>query len=307
MAKTAAPPDSINAESGKSAIVTVTYNKVPNFTLFEEAADQVDYVIICDNSSDPHVIEELTAYSQTHPKFVYLLNNANLGISKAYNKAVAYAQKLGVYWLYFFDDDANFDVAWLSAAKQSWRELQAKKVPVGVLVPIITNDKAYMHSNVGFHSRYTPIASAITSGIFTTVAAFNHFGGYNPEYFVDWADLELCVRVRQSGLSVVRLNEVYIYQAFGRNLKNSNIRNKLINTYIKSSSILSLRLNKSNTLSTYYSVYSVSRYKDQKTNALWSMKHSGLKNLGFRLFLILMHHVVLPKILQKEVLYPSRG
>lgn len=87
----------------------------------------------------------------------------------------------------------------------------------------------------------------------------------------------------------------------------NRIRNKLINLYIKSSSILSLRLNKSNTLSTYYSVYSVSRYKDQKTNALWSMKHSGIKNLGFRLFLILVHHVVLPKILQKEVLYPNRG
>jgi rhamnosyltransferase len=307
MAQTTTLQTPSKSKSGKSAIITVTYNKVPNFTIFEEAADNVDYIIICDNSSNPQVIEELTAYSKKHPKFVYLLNNANLGISKAYNKAVAYAEKLGVHWLYFFDDDANFDVAWLNTAKQSWRELQAKNVPVGILVPIITNDKEYMHSNVGFHSRYTPIASGITSGIFTTVEAFNHFGGYNPEYFVDWADLELCIRVRQSGLSVIRLNEVYIYQAFGRNLKNSNIRNKLINTYIKSSSILSLRLNKSNTLSTYYSVYSASRYKDQKTNAIWSMKHSGIKNLGFRLFLILMHHVVLPKILAKEVLYPSRG
>lgn len=307
MAQTLEIHNNPHALSAKSAIVTVTYNKVPNFTIFEEAANLVDYIIICDNSSDPAVIQELTTYCQTHKKFVYLLNNANLGISKAYNKAVAYAEKLGVYYLYFFDDDANFDVAWLDAAKKSWRELQEKNVPVGVLVPIITNDKAYMHSNVGFRSRYTTIASAITSGIFTTVEAFNHYGGYNPDYFVDWADLELCVRVRQSGLSVVRLNEVFIYQAFGRNLKNTNLRNKLINTYIKSSSILSLRLNKSNTLSTYYSVYSLSRYQDQKTNALWSMKHSGIKNLGFRLFLILMHHVVLPKILQKEVLYPNRG
>jgi rhamnosyltransferase len=307
LAQTAVLHKDLDAESGKSAIITVTYNKVPNFAIFEEAANSVDYIIICDNSSDPHVTQELAAYCQRHPKFVYLPNNANLGISKAYNKAVTHAQKLGVYWLYFFDDDANFDVAWLSTAKKSWRELQAKNVPVGVLVPIITNDKEYLHSNIGLRSRYTVIASAITSGIFTTVDAFNHFGGYNPEYFVDWADLELCVRVRQSGLTVVRLNEVYIYQAFGRNLKNSNIRNKLINTYIKSSSLLSLKLNKSNTLSTYYSVYSVSRYKDQQTNALWSMKHSGLKNLGFRLFLILIHHVVLPKILQKEVLYPSRG
>lgn len=307
MAQAMALHNSQNVEHGKSAIITVTYNKVPNFTIFEEAANSVDYIIICDNSNDSAIIEQLTVYCRKHQKFLYLLNNANLGISKAYNKAVSYAEKLGVYWLFFFDDDANFDVAWLNTAKQSWLELQAKNVPVGVLVPIITNDKEYMHSNVGFRSRYTTIASAITSGIFTTVEAFNHFGGYNPEYFVDWADLELCVRVRQSGLSVIRLNEVYIYQAFGRNLKNSNVRNKLINTYIKSSSILSLRLNKSNTLSTYYSVYSVSRYKDQKTNALWSMKHSGMKNLGFRLFLILVHHVVLPKILQKEVLYPSRG
>lgn len=296
-----------NAETGKSAIVIVTYNKVPNFAIFEEAADSVDYIIVCDNSSDPHVIDDLSGYCQRHSKFIYIQNNANLGISKAYNKAVAYAQQLGVYWLYFFDDDANFDVAWLRAAKKAWLELEAQNKPVGLLAPIITNDKEYMHSTLGFRGRYSVIASAITSGIFTTVDAFNRCGGYNPDYFVDWADLELCRRMKQCGRSVIRLNEVFIYQAFGRNLKNSNIRNRLINTYIKSSSVLSLKLNKSNTLSTYYSVYSVSRYKDQKVSALWTMKHSGIKNLGFRLFLILMHHVVLPKILQKEVLYPSRG
>jgi GT2 family glycosyltransferase len=298
-------PEASDTETGKSAIVIVTYNKAPNFAIFEEAADSVDHIIICDNSSDPQVIEALSAYCQRHPKFVYLQNHANLGISKAYNKAVAYAQKLGIYWLYFFDDDANFDVTWLSDAKKSWLELEAQHSPVGLLVPVITNDKKYLHSTLGFRSRYSVIDSAITSGIFTTVDAFNQCGGYNPDYFVDWADLELCRRMKQCGLFVVRLNEVYIYQAFGRNLRNINLRNKLINTYIKASSVLSLKLNKSNTLSTYYSVYSVSRYKDQKVNALWSMKHSGIKNLGFRLFLILMHHVVLPKILQKEVLYPS--
>lgn len=294
-------------EAGKSAIVTVTYNKVPNFTIFEEAADLVDYVIVCDNSSDLQVIKRLDNYCKLHPKFVYLLNGANLGISKAYNKAVAYAQKLGVYWLYFFDDDANFDVAWIAAAKKSWRELETQHISVGLLVPIISNDKEYLRSNIGLHSRYSVISSAITSGILTTVDAFNRCGGYNTDYFVDWADLELCRRIKESGQLVLRLNEVYIYQAFGRNLKNDNLRNKLINTYIKSSSLLSLKLNKSNTLSTSYSVYSVSRYRDQKTNALWSMKHSGIKNLGFRLFLIIVHHVVLPKILQKEVLYPVRG
>jgi GT2 family glycosyltransferase len=296
-----------NAETGKSAIVIVTYNKAPEFAIFEEAADSVDYIIICDNSSDPEVIKDLSSYCQRHSKYIYLQNNANLGISKAYNKAVAYAQQRGVYWLYFFDDDANFDIEWLSAAKKAWLELEEQNNPVGLLVPIITNDKEYMHSTLGFRGRYSVIASAITSGILTTIDAFSRCGGYNTDYFVDWADLELCRRMKQCGLLVIRLNEVYIYQAFGRNLRNVNLRNRLINAYIKSSSVLSLKLNKSNTLSTYYSVYSVSRYKDQKTNALWSMRHSGIKNLGFRLFLILMHHVVLPKILQKEVLYPSRG
>ncbi len=290
--------------SEKRAIVTVTYNKVPSLGNFEKASAFVDYVIICDNSSDPQVINQLAKYCKSHSKFLFLQNNANLGISKAYNKAVAYAQSLGVFWLYFFDDDANFEVDWLEAAQVAWKDLEQQNVPVGLLAPIITNNPQYLHSALGFRAPYSVISSAITSGLFTNIVAFNHCGGYNPDYFVDWADLELCRRIRQSGRLVVRLNKVLVYQTFGRNLANNKIKNRIVNAYIKSTAMLSLRMNKSNTLSTVYSVYSVARYSDQKKFALWSMQHSGINNLGFRLVLILIHHLVLPKILQKEVLSP---
>ncbi len=292
------------SETAKSAIITVTYNKVPSLRNFEKASELVDYVIICDNSSDPFVIGYLERFCSSHPKFVLLKNNENLGISKAYNKSVAFAQTLGVFWLYFFDDDANFDVDWIRKAKSCWRELTLQEVPVGVLAPIITNDEGYFNSTLGFTDRYSIISSVITSGVFTNVEVFNHCGGYNPDFFVDWADLEFSRRVKESGYVAVRLNEVLIFQPFGRNLKNCSLRNRLVNGYIKSTAMVSLKLNKSNTLSTFYSLYSPARYQDQKENALWSMKHSGIKNLGFRLVLILIHHLVLPKILRKEILYP---
>jgi GT2 family glycosyltransferase len=269
--------------------------------IFEQAAKLVDYVVICDNSSDSSTILYLSAFCKEHPKFLFLKNDTNLGISKAYNKAVALAQNLGVFWLYFFDDDAQFDPRWISVAKESWQELKERRTPVGILAPIVTNDSAYLDSRIGLRGNYSIITSVITSGIFTNVDVFNHSGGYNPDFFVDWADLEFTRRVKQSGFLVIRLNIVLVFQAFGRSLDNQNLRNKLINAYIKSSSLLSLRLNKSNTFSTSYSIYSLSRYSNQKTNALWSMKHSGIKNLGFRLFLILVHHIVLPSILRKEI------
>ena len=136
--------------SGKSAIITVTYNKVPNLDIFLKAAPLVDYIIICDNSSDQKVIDYLSEFCEDNAKFVLLQNGANLGISMAYNKAVAYAQELGVFWLYFFDDDANFDVAWLESARLSWLELEAKGVPVGLLAPIISNDSKYLRSTLGY-------------------------------------------------------------------------------------------------------------------------------------------------------------
>jgi rhamnosyltransferase len=216
-----------NAETGKSAIVIVTYNKAPEFAIFEEAADSVDYIIICDNSSDPDVIKDLSSYCQRHSKYIYLQNNANLGFQKPTTKP-SHMPTARCLLLYFFDDDANFDIEWLSAAKKAWLELEEQNNPVGLLVPIITNDKEYMHSTLGFRGRYSVIASAITSGILTTIDAFSRCGGYNTDYFVDWADLELCRRMQQSGRLVVRLNKVLIYQAFGRNLRNVNLRNRLI-------------------------------------------------------------------------------
>jgi len=290
----------------KSAIITITYNKIPNLNIFEKAAKLVDYVIICDNSSDYETITYLSNFCNNHDKFVFLKNDTNLGISKAYNKAVAYAQSLSVFWLYFFDDDAQFDLRWISFAKNSWLDLKKEGVPVGILAPIVTNNPAFVGSNIGLKSKYSIITSVITSGMLTNIDVFNHSGGYNPDFFVDWADLEFNIRVRQSGYFIVRLNIILIFQTFGRSLDNSNLRNKAINSYIKWSSMLSLKLNKSNTFSTVYSLYSISRYEDQKTKALWSMKRSGVRNLGFRLFLILLHHIVLPKILLKEITCSQR-
>jgi len=287
--------------SNKSAIITITYNKIPSLKIFEQASEFVDYVIICDNSSDAQTILYLSDFCKSHPKFVFLKNDINLGISKAYNKAVALAQNLGVFWLYFFDDDAQFDPRWISIARRSWSELEGLGLRVGILAPIVSNNIQYLDSTIGLKSSYSTISAVITSGVFTNTDVFNRCGGYNPDFFVDWADLEFTRKVKQSGYLVVRLNMVLIFQAFGRSLDNSNFRNKLINAYIKSSSLLSLKLNKSNTFSTSYSLYSISRYKDQKENAFWSMKHSGIKNLGFRLFLIVVHHLVLPKLLQKEI------
>lgn len=291
----------------KSAIITVTYNKVPDLTVFEAAASQVDYMLICDNSTDSNVTQILESICRCDHKFVLIKNHENLGISKAYNKAVAYAQKLGVFWLYFFDDDAHFDAQWLSKAKSAWRQLEVSGVPVGLVVPIISNDEKYVNSNLGIKNPTSVISSAITSGVFTNTAVFNRCGGYNPDYFVDWADLEFNRRIKKGGYLVIRLNEVLVYQAFGRNLGGERLRNKFINAYIKSSSMLSLKLNKSNTLSTAYSLYSPSRYRSQRVNAVWTLKHSGIGNLGFRLFLILVHHLVLPRILRREILYPKRS
>ena len=79
--------------SYKSAIITITYNKIPNLNIFEQAAEFVDYVIICDNSSDSKTILYLSDFCKAHPKFLFLKNSTNLGISKAYNKAVALAPK----------------------------------------------------------------------------------------------------------------------------------------------------------------------------------------------------------------------
>ena len=179
-------PKNQSSNLNKSAIITVTYNKIPNLQPFEHAAKFVDYIIICDNSSDAKTITYLSNYCSDKPKFVFLKNDTNLGISKAYNKAVALAEKLGAFWLYFFDDDAQFDPRWIRIARCYWVELQKNEVPVGLLSPIVSNDAAYVGKTIGLKGDYSIISSVITSGIFTNVEVFNSCGGYNPEFFVDW-------------------------------------------------------------------------------------------------------------------------
>ncbi|MCW4001455.1 MAG: glycosyltransferase [Candidatus Bathyarchaeota archaeon] len=292
--------------SGKSAIITVTYNKVPDFSCFEAASPMVDYVVICDNSTDKQVTSRLDEYCRCHPQFVLIKNHENLGISKAYNKAVSYAAALGAYWLYFFDDDAHFDAEWLIKAQAAWRWLEASGVPVGLLVPIISNDEKYVNSNLGIKTPYSVISWGITSGFFTTTSVFNRCGGYDPAYFVDWADLEFNRRIRNGGYLVVRLNEVLIHQDFGRSLSGGFL-SRIINAAVKSYSLISLKLNKSNTFTTAYSLYSPSRYRSLSDNGVWSLRQAGMGDSRFRLLMILFQHVFLSRVLRREILYPTRS
>jgi GT2 family glycosyltransferase len=269
----------------KSAIITVTFNRVPNLKILQQAAETADYIIICDNGSDSQTIAQLVNFCNWNPKFILLRNNANMGTSRAYNKAVAFARQLGVFWLCFFDDDAQFDPSWLRMAMNLWHDLEELGLPVGILVPIVSNDPHYLHSTLGLSSGYSLVSSAITSGLFTNAKVFDR--GYNPEFFLDWADIEFTWRVRQNGYLIIRLNKVMIIQDFGLRLPDDRFRNRLINAYSKLVTLSNLKRNRGNLFTTSYSIYMVHRRKENlKAGRRFFFQRMGAAKILWPFYLI---------------------
>lgn len=198
-----------------TAAVMVTYQRFPYLESLQAALRSVDFLVLVDNGSDKEIVDALRRFAHDHsPKCILIENGANLGISRAYNIAVARLDELGVSWFYFLDHDAIFNEALFSDAKALWHQLVDSGVHVGMVVPIVSDDSSTYLTRLHFRSRYTTVRSAITSGILTNHDVFSGANGFNEAVFADGADIDLTTRVRRLGYEIVRMNRVLIIQDF---------------------------------------------------------------------------------------------
>jgi rhamnosyltransferase len=158
---------------------------------------------------------------------VTIINNpGNIGLSSALNIGILEAKKQGAEMVALFDQDTELPENFTKNMSQYINQYRGDK-PVAVYSPIFYNhviDKTAKHINfkplrlirgLGDESDYAHPHYVITSGSIIQMEALDDIGLMREELFIDFVDIEWCLRARKQGYEIVAINKVMIDHYLG--------------------------------------------------------------------------------------------
>lgn len=224
------------------SIIIVSYNSSPLLIECVAAALAATVpvrVIVADNGSTDCTIEPLEEWARTEPRLRVLRNGANLGFARGNARALELAE--GEFVLFLNPDcllpaDALARLLAVLAEHPEAgmagcliRNADGSEEPAGRRA--IPDPGGLLRRALG---RRPPAASplptaptpvAAISGAFMLVrrAALAHVGSFDPGYFMHWEDLDLCLRFRRAGYSILFVPDVEVRHFKGRSSRRTPI------------------------------------------------------------------------------------
>jgi rhamnosyltransferase len=183
--------------------IVVTYFPDEHFgERLEKIYSQVGKIIIIDNT----VEESRGALSQStvHDDIEIVINNENVGIGAALNQGVSRAIKLGFEWVITFDQDSWVHPD-LVKILISIYDQQSRPELVGVIGCNFEDENTHttaMKHLVG-GPKFVETQTVITSGSLLSIPTLKKVGPFRSDFFIDFIDYEYCLRLLQSGYTVI--------------------------------------------------------------------------------------------------------
>lgn len=214
--------------AGVFAIV-VTYNPELDYLrrLAAELAAQVERLIVVDNGSGNAADLSLLCEEQAHIQLICLPKN--MGIAQAQNIGCAAAKQSGAEFLIYFDQDSVVSKQFVQPLKNAFLSL-SKLHKVALVAPIFKDERHGFFYPLIFLNKYglrrkvvprgnevqpIPISIAISSGTFTSIAVMDAVGGMRSDFFIDYVDIEWCLRASRAGYSLFAIPGVCMLHSIG--------------------------------------------------------------------------------------------
>jgi rhamnosyltransferase len=203
----------VNVAHSVGAVI-VSYN--PSLDVLGNIAalrSQVSSIVVVDNgSSGQHLATLRDGRSQCG--FELIENGANLGIAAALNIGLHEVRTKGFSWVAMFDQDSRVEPGFIDSMLDAW-ENAPNPSQVGIICPI------YLDTSTGMvfpiqRSKTGEVLSAMTSGSLIPVQLFERIGTFNEPLFIDYVDIEFCVRTRRAGYRIVQSPRAVLHHSLGR-------------------------------------------------------------------------------------------
>jgi rhamnosyltransferase len=194
--------------------VLVTYHPtaamIDNLSLI---AEQVDDLVVVDNSSSPSELDSLREASQ-RLAFSLIANGRNLGIAEALNRGVAAARSNSHSWVLLLDQDSHITDDFVDRMFETWA-MHPQRHRVATVRP------RYVDPSDGYEADLRRDSDAswyyvMTSGSLVPAWAFDAVGWFDAEYFIDYVDIEYTLRACQLGYLLIESPKAVLLHAPGR-------------------------------------------------------------------------------------------
>lgn len=203
-----------------SIIVLFKHDPIAFKQILKYHINNFSNIIIVNNS--PEI--SIDSYKSSHVTIIY--NSTNIGLAAALNVGILEAKKQGAEMVALFDQDTELPDNFCSSMLKSIKSCQGKKSALysPSYFNYVTNDygsfinfkplklirsKPYNYKNVAY-PQYV-----ITSGSFIPMAVLEDVGLMLEELFIDFIDIEWCMRARRKGYEIVTFTKIKIYHHLG--------------------------------------------------------------------------------------------
>lgn len=206
----------------KVCAVVVTYNPSLNFSeSLYGLVCQVDYVVVVDNGSIN--IDFVCQHYEISKKIHILSLCDNYGVAYAFNRGVEFAVAKGCDWVLTLDQDSIVS----SMMVESMFTVYEKRVDlqrIGLIAPRYRDVNTGVLAGISYVIRDDPelkcrqVLSVISSGSLIKLCVFKDIGFYNESFFIDYVDIEYCLRMNFFGYRILQLDNVVLGHAIGNSM-----------------------------------------------------------------------------------------
>lgn len=193
------------------AALIVTYHPDPAFfSRMEALIGQVKSIVIVDNgSSDEELapVRRLVAVGDAE----LILNGENRGQATALNQGFAWARDRRIPWVITFDQDTTPGASLVAAAASVFdapRSMPVAVVGAGWIV-------SPRHESTCNDPSGREVVWVVTSGALHSVEVWRATGQFRGDFFIDYVDIEYCLRARSAGYSIAQVCVTTMVHAYG--------------------------------------------------------------------------------------------
>lgn len=169
---------------------------------------QVGVLFAVDNSEapDPEFVRNLSLL----PGVRYISSGGNLGIASALNTGARLAMADGYGYLLTMDQDSRAVPGMVSVLLQKMHDHDPVKT--GIIAPLHLTKPG---DTSGEADACRKVLYVMTSGNLLNLQVYQAVGGFREELFIDFVDVEYCLRLNQSGYSVLQVPGTHLDHRVG--------------------------------------------------------------------------------------------
>jgi rhamnosyltransferase len=193
--------------------VVVTYN--PDESLERNLAalrPQVGGLVMVDNGSRAEVQPVLDRLTLEY-SCILIRNPENYGIARALNQGIHNAEEQGFGWIAMFDQDSTVEGCYIEKMLRADEESSNPGEIAAVAPQYIDRESGKKIKSM--RSGNGDLVFTMTSGSLVRIDTFHRVGYHDEGFFIDYVDIEWCLRARRLGMRIVESKDAKLLHSLG--------------------------------------------------------------------------------------------